>query len=133
MNQNKRSTLMFFATCALALSLGVDAKTAAPAASEGIASKLIVRGGLKGLQVVDLRALKKNDVLVVQAEIENTNKKDLRLYYRFRWVDADGMQVGNGEVWKPLMFLGKQSQFVKGTAPSPKADDFEIEMSAEAR
>lgn len=133
MNLNKRSLLVFLASSLLALSVGVDAKDAGPAATEGIANKLIVRGGLKGLQVVDLRALKKNDVLVVQAEIENTNKKDLRLYYRFRWIDADGMQVGNGEVWKPLMFLGKQSQFIKGIAPSPKADDFEIEMSAEAR
>lgn len=133
MNFNKRSLLVFLASSLLALSLGADAKTAEPAASEGIANKLIVRGGLKGLQVVDLRALRKNDMLVVQAEIQNTNKKDLRLYYRFRWVDEDGMQVGNGEVWKPLMFLGKQSQFIKGTAPSPKAADFEIEMSAEGR
>jgi hypothetical protein len=43
------------------------------------------------------------------------------------------MQVGSGEVWKPLMFLGKQNQFIKGIAGSPKAVDFEIEMSAEGR
>jgi uncharacterized protein YcfL len=133
MNLNKRSLLAFMASSLLALSLGVAAKTAAPAATAGIAEKLILRGGLNGLQVVDLRALKKNDVLVVQAEIQNTKSKDLRLYYRFRWTDEDGMQIGNGEVWKPLMFLGKQSQFIKGIAPGPKAADFEIEMSAEAR
>lgn len=133
MNLNKRSLLVFLASSLLAFSLGANAKTADPAVSAGIAEKLIVRGGLKGLQAVDLRALKKNDVLVVQAEILNTKSKDLRLYYRFRWIDEDGMQVGNGEVWKPLMFLGKQSQFIKGVAPSPKAADFEIEMSAEAR
>lgn len=133
MNLNKRSLLVFLASSLLALSLGAGAKTAEPAASAGIAEKLILRGGLKGLQVVDLRALKKNDILVVQAEIQNTKSKDLRLYYRFRWIDEDGMQVGNGEVWKPLMFLGKQSQFIKGIAPSPKVADFEIEMSAEAR
>lgn len=133
MNLNRRSVVLFLASSLFAVSVGVNAKDAAPAASSGIADKLMLRGGLKGLQVVDLRALKKNDVLVVQAEIQNTNKKDLRLYYRFRWIDADGMQVGNGEVWKPLMFLGKQNQFIKSVAPSPKADDFEIEMSAEAR
>jgi uncharacterized protein YcfL len=133
MNLNKRSLLVFLASSLIALSLGANAKTAEPAASEGIANKLILRGGLKGLQVVDLRALRKNDILVVQAEIQNTNKKDLRLYYRFRWVDEDGMQIGSGEVWKPLMFLGKQNQFIKGTAGSPKAVDFEIEMSAEGR
>jgi uncharacterized protein YcfL len=133
MNLKKRSLLVFLVSSLLALSFGVNAKTADPAASAGIADKLIVRGGLKGLQAVDLRALRKNDILVVQAEIQNTKSKDLRLYYRFRWIDEDGMQVGNGEVWKPLMFLGKQGQFIKGVAPSPKAADFEIEMSAEAR
>ncbi len=105
-----------------------------PAAiSAGIAAKLIVRGDLQGLQTIDLRSQRKNDVLVVQAELINTDTKDLRLYYRFRWLDDGGMQVGDGEVWKPLVFLGKQSQFIKGTAYGPKAVDFKIEMSSEPR
>ena len=109
------------------------ADTAAPAVSAGIASKLIVRGELQGLQTIDLRSQRRNDILVVQAELANTESKDLRLYYRFRWTDVDGMQVGDGETWKPLVFLGKQSQFIKGTAPTSKAIDFKIEMSAEPR
>ena len=104
-----------------------------PAVSAGIASKLIVRGELKGLQAIDLRAQRRNDVLVVQAEVVNTQPRDLRLYYRFRWVDANGMQVGDGEGWKPLVFLGLQTQFLKGTAYGPQATDFQIEMSAEGR
>lgn len=105
-----------------------------PAAiSPGIAAKLIVRGELQGLQVIDLRSQRKNDILVVQAEITNTDEKDFRLYYRFRWTDAAGMQVGDGEVWKPLVFLGKQSQLIKGIAYGPQATDFKIEMSAEKR
>ena len=106
---------------------------APPAASPGIAAKLLVRGELQGLQTVDLRSQRRNDMLVVQAEIMNMDTRDLRLYYRFRWLDAGGMQVGDGEVWKPLVFLGKQSQFIKGTAYGPQATDFRIEMSAEPR
>lgn len=105
----------------------------ATAASTGIASKLIVRGELQGLQAVDLRAQRRNDILVVQAEVTNTQTRDLRLYYRFRWVDPTGMQVGDGEVWKPLVFLGLQTQTLKGTAYGPQATDFQIEMSAERR
>ena len=104
-----------------------------PAISAGIASKLIVRGELQGLQVIDLRAQRRNDVLVVQAEVANTRRNDLRLYYRFRWVDADGMQVGDGEGWKPLVFLGLQRQYLRGTAYGPQATDFQIEVSAEGR
>jgi len=112
--------------CALA-----QAQVPLYAASPGIASKLSVRGSLQGLQVFDLRSQVRNEVIVVQAEIQNLGDGDSRLYYRFRWVDSGGMQVGDGEVWKPVLFLGRQSQFIKGTAPGPKAVDFLIEMSAE--
>jgi len=92
-----------------------------------------VRGTLEGVQVTDLRSQRKNDVMVVQAETVNLTNRDVRIYYRFRWTDAAGMQVGDGEVWKPLMILGQQSQFIKGTAYGPQATDFKIEMSAEPR
>lgn len=108
-------------------------ESVAPAATPGIAAKLMVRGDLQGLQTVDLRSQRRNDILVVQAEVVNTDTKDLRLYYRFRWLDEGGMQVGDGEVWKPLVFMGKQSQMLRGTAYGPQATDFRIEMSAEPR
>lgn len=123
------ATLALIGTAAHAQAFG----TAPAAASDGIAAKLIVRGELEGLQTVDLRSQRRNDMLVVQAEILNTENRDLRLYYRFRWLDAGGMQVGDGEVWKPLTFLGKQTQSIKGTAYGPQATDFRIEMSAEPR
>jgi len=129
-------TLSKIALCAGLALVGVAAQAqqdAPPAASGGIAAKMIVRGELLGLQTVDLRSQRRNDVLVVQAEIMNMDTRDVRMYYRFRWLDAGGMQVGDGEVWKPLVFLGKQSQFIKGVAYGPQATDFRIEMSAEPR
>ena len=130
-----RATLSIAVTvCTLALgSAEVNAQPVPPATTPGIASKLIVRGDLQGLQVFDLRSQPRNDVIVVQAELYNNYDRDARLYYRFRWVDDGGMQVGDGETWKPLIFLGRQSQFIRGTAPGPKATDFFIEMSAEPR
>lgn len=126
-----------FAACATLLAACFAAPVMADdipnAVSPGIAAKLIVRGTLEGVQVTDLRSQRKNDVMVVQAELVNQIVRDVRVYYRFRWTDAAGMQVGDGEVWKPLMILGKQSQFIKGTAYGPQATDFKIEMSAEPR
>lgn len=118
----------------LALACGPShAQSVSPAATPGIAAKLIVRGDLQGIQVTDLRSQVRNDVIVVQAEIYNFSPYDANLYYRFRWTDSGGMQVGDGEVWKPVAVLGRQSKFLKGTAPGPKAADFLIEMSAEPR
>jgi hypothetical protein len=136
----KRSAINFvigFAGVVLSTGTTITAQAQTPAvASPGIASKLIIRGdvqGLLGLQMVDLRSQRRNDVLVVQAEVVNTDLKDIRLYYRFRWLDAGGMQVGDGEGWKPLVFMGKQNQLLRGTAYGPQATDFLIEMSAEQR
>lgn len=126
-----------FAACAALVAACITAPVMADpvpnASSPGIAAKLIVRGTLEGVQVTDLRSQRKNDVMVVQAETVNLTNRDVRIYYRFRWTDAAGMQVGDGEVWKPLMILGQQSQFIKGTAYGPQATDFKIEMSAEPR
>jgi len=102
------------------------------AASPGIAAKLMVRDSVRDLRVQSLRSQRRNDVMVVQAEMVNTSGLNSRLYYRFRWLDADGMQAGDDEAWKPLHFMGKQNQFVKGVAPGPQAADFRIEMSAES-
>ncbi len=126
-------TLMVVASCAALQFSPVWADDVPNAISAGIAAKLMVRGTLEGVQVVDLRSQRKNDVMVVQAELMNQIVKDVRVYYRFRWLDSAGMQVGDGEVWKPLMMLGKQSQFIRSTAPGPQAMDFKIEMSAEPR
>lgn len=132
MRLNKFS-LAVLASCAALQMTPVLAQDVPNAISAGIASKLLVRGTLEGVQVVDLRSQRKNDVMVVQAELMNQIVKDVRVYYRFRWLDGAGMQVGDGEVWKPLMMMGKQSQFIKSTAPGPQAVDFKIEMSAEPR
>jgi Protein of unknown function (DUF1425) len=130
----KPSLVLTILSCALALApIKAGAEPVPPAATEGIASKMIVRGDLNGLQVVDLRSQVRNEVIVVQAEVYNFFQSDARLFYRFRWIDAGGMQVGDGEVWKPLVFLGRQTQYLKGTAPGPKASDFFVEMSAEPR
>lgn len=118
---------------AACLTSSVMADEVPNAVSPGIAAKLMVRGTLEGVQVTDLRSQRRNDVMVVQAEMYNTTRNDVRVYYRFRWLDAAGMQVGDGEVWKPLMILGQQSQIVKGTGYGPQATDFKIEMSAEPR
>ncbi|MFZ6656565.1 YcfL family protein [Undibacterium sp. TJN19] len=133
----KKISTQFAACAALVAACFVTPVMAADdipnAISAGIAAKLLVRGTLEGVQVTDLRSQRKNDVMVVQAEMVNLTVRDVRVYYRFRWTDSAGMQVGDGEVWKPLMILGKQSQFIKGTAYGPQATDFQIEMSAEPR
>jgi hypothetical protein len=104
----------------------------APAPEPGsAASKLMLRGEAYGVKIIDMRAQKRSDILVVQTELLNTEKADRRVFWRYRWLDASGMQVGDGEVWKPLMMYGEQSQFLRGTAPGMNVVDFRLEMNVE--
>ena len=74
----KFKTLLMVAAVAGALQAVPAAAADIPnAISPGIASKMIVRGTLEGVQVVDLRSQRKNDVMVVQAELQD--RKSTRL------------------------------------------------------
>jgi hypothetical protein len=68
----------------------------------------MLRGEAYGVKIVDMRAQKRSDILVVQTELLNTEKADRQVFWRYRWLDASGMQVGDGEVWKPLLMYGEQ-------------------------
>jgi uncharacterized protein YcfL len=97
----------------------------------GVASKLMLRGEASGMKVAEMRMVRRSDVLVVEADLLNTENKDRTVYYRFRWLDGSGMQVGDGDPWKQMLVMGQESKIVKGIAPSGKGVDFRLEMNVE--
>jgi uncharacterized protein YcfL len=103
----------------------------APPSPPAVAAKLATRGELKGIRVYEMRMVRRNDVLVVEADISNTLNDDRFVYYRFKWVDAGGMQVGDGESWKQLKVMGQQVQTVKAVAPNSNGADFRLEFNVE--
>ncbi|MBP7667124.1 MAG: YcfL family protein [Burkholderiaceae bacterium] len=103
----------------------------APPSPPAVAAKLASRGELKGIRVYEMRMVRRNDVLVVEADISNTLNDDRFVYYRFKWVDAGGMQVGDGESWKQLKVMGQQVQTVKAVAPNSNGADFRLEFNVE--
>lgn len=76
-----------------------------------------------------MRIVRKNDILTVQADLYNNDNHNLVVYYRFRWLDSNGSQVGDGEAWKQLPVLGLALQTVKGIAPTSSTTDFRLEMN----
>ncbi len=95
------------------------------------ASKVMLRGEPNGVKVDEIRAARRADVLVVEADMRNTEVANRQVFYRFKWLDAGGMQVGDGESWKQLVVYGQQVAVVKSVAPSSKSVDFRIEMNVE--
>jgi len=123
----KTPTLVSLAiSCALAAPL-VQAQPvgdAPPAPS--IASKIEEQGAMRYLKVSDLRAVRRDGLLRVQAEISNSSSSTQQLYYRFKWLDADGFTVWDEEPWKPQVIYGAQKQVISVVAPTFKATDFRL-------
>ena len=96
-----------------------------------IEDKVDMLGTPKYLQIVSLNSGTKNQLLVVNAEIVNTDDRDNNAYYRVRWLDQDGDQVWDDQAWKPVLLHGNQKIRLRAVAPTTKAKDFKIEFSAE--
>lgn len=120
--------------CALALLFGqAPARAGDDETSPAIAAKLDLRGSAKGIKVAEMRITRRNDTLVVQADLRNTGNKDRVVFHRFRWLDSSGSQVGDGEVFKQTTVLGQQTVTLKGVAMHPSAVDLRLEMNVEGK
>ncbi len=124
-------TVLAAAAAAGALALAMPAWAADDTTSPAIAAKLALRGEPQGIKVAEVRMQRRADVLVVQADFLNTKNDNRTVFYRFRWLDADGNVVGDGESWKQLQVYGQQTQTIKGVAAHSSVVDFRIEMNVE--
>ncbi|RID97609.1 YcfL family protein [Simplicispira hankyongi] len=126
-------TLLAASAAFLALSGAAMAQMHDPATPIAVAAKVALRGEANGIAVREIRIVRKNDILVVQADMANMGRSDRTVFYRFRWLDNVGNQVGDGESWKQMAVLGLGQQTVKSVAPTSAAQDFRIEMNVETR
>ena len=117
----------------VALAGGVSAQQHDPATPLAVASKVALRGEANSIAVREMRIVRKNDILVAQAAMANMGRSDRTVFYRFKWLDNVGNQVGDGESWKQLSMLGLGQQTVKSVAPTAAAVDLRLEMNVEPR
>jgi len=87
-------------------------------------------GTMKSLDIPEIKVKTKNGLMLVQADFVNKSIYNQEVYYRFKWVDADGFQIGDDEAWKFVTLIGKQKVAVKTVAPTQLAKDFKIELQA---
>lgn len=113
-----------------ALALGAHAQHD-PSTSPAVAAKVALRGDANGIRIFEIRAVRRNDILIVQSDLLNVGNSDRTVFYRYRWLDSNGSQVGDGESWKQIAMLGQAQQTVKSVAPSSVATDFRLEMNVE--
>lgn len=104
-----------------------------PGTSAAVAGKVALRGDANGVRITEMRAVRRNDILIVQSDLYNVGNTDRTVFYRYRWLDSIGSQVGDGESWKQMTLMGQAQQTVKSVAPSSVVTDFRLEMNVELR
>ena len=68
-----------------------------PGTAQAVAAKGALRGDANGVRVTEIRAVRRNDILIVQTDLFNIGNTDRTVFYRYRWLDSIGSQVGDGE------------------------------------
>ncbi len=104
-----------------------------PGTPLSVVGKVALRGDAYGVRIPEMRVVRRNDILTVQSDLFNVVNTDRTVFYRYRWLDNVGNQVGDGESWKQITVLGQGQQTVKSVAPSSVATDFRLEMNVELR
>ena len=114
-----------FAICfALAPMFAAGANQASVPVSLGYAT--LNQDGSAAIGISDLRATRQDRLLRVQAELNNTSASNRQVYYRFEWMDQQGLAVWDDEPWKPLIVYGNNKQTINVSSPSFKATSFRL-------
>lgn len=87
-------------------------------------------GTLEGrVQVADVIERTDNDLLRVQVTVRNPSAFRVNYQYKFRWFDAEGIEIApEGEPWKPKELPPRSSDHLQGVAPNPAATRFELRV-----
>lgn len=117
----------------LALAGSAQAQQHDPATPVAVAQKIDLRGDAEGIAVREMRIVRKNDILIVQADLASQGRSDRTVFYRFKWLDSVGNQVGDGESWKQVTVRGLGQQTLKSVAPTGTAIDLRLEMNVATR
>jgi uncharacterized protein YcfL len=98
--------------------------------AEDMSSKVENLGTLRSLSIPEIKVRTVNNLLQVQVNLQNTSIYDQEVFYRLKWLDADGFEAAEPDAWKMLKLIGKQKYVVNTFAPTPNAKDFKVEVQA---
>ncbi|MFD0929659.1 YcfL family protein [Methylophilus glucosoxydans] len=90
--------------------------------------RFIYQSPRHGVVLNGLRSQTRNGLLHVQAEVQNKLNQNANVFWRVRWLNDGGFQIGDGEVWKPVNVGPGQLKLLESVATSPQAVDFKYEI-----
>jgi len=92
-----------------------------------VKAKVVTEGRRSTVQATEVRCTKTNDdLLKIDANLNNDSKSVKRISYKFRWIDREGMRAWEEETWKPLMLYDNSNLVINTVSPTNKAVDFRL-------
>lgn len=92
--------------------------------------EVIGNGDLGDIEVKDLRSQQINGKLIAQGVFKNNSSKPTNAYYRCKFLDVTGFQVGEDQVWQLVTIYANGSSSFKCQATDYNATSFKIEFSS---
>ena len=114
------------AVCLLALAPMVTSGANQASGPVGHGFATLTQDGSAAIGISDLRATRQDRLLHVQAELNNNSATNRQVYYRFEWLDQQGIAVWDDEPWKPLIVYGNNKQTICVSSPSFKATSYRL-------
>ena len=123
--------LVSLAMTILLSACGTPVRMAEPTRTEGTREYVDIDRSLQGQ--VEILAVNQSTVsdnlLQVQAKVQNTSRRMTRINYAFEWFNEDGILITSPPVtWKTRQVEGNESVFLTAVAPNPEARDFRIKL-----
>lgn len=90
-------------------------------------NKITVNSRIVGgwLEVTEVVAAKRNDLLQAQVTALNTTRSDCQFEYRFEWRDKNGMDIPTGmTVFVPVSIAAREKKAMQALAPTKEAEDY---------
>ena len=87
-----------------------------------------VVGKANDIRVREIRTQTVGSRLLVDFTLLNDRGRRDVINYRLRWLDANGMTIGQYDPWDTVAMEGHEQSVLSATAPSPAATDFRLEI-----
>ena len=118
---------MKFITAALCFSMLCSFLT--PAIGQDQPSRVEYLVPSKAIGVSSIVAARNGTALFVYPTFSNTGSTRQDVYFRVRWLDNSGAEIGQGEPWRHLALGGLAMEPVVLSTPLETASDYRLQVS----
>lgn len=89
-----------------------------------------VASTVNDIEVLDIRTTTVNDRMQITVLLKNNRGRRDVFSVRMRWLDSAGLMAAQYDPWQTFALEGQEEMTITLNAPTPRAQDFRLEMQA---